>query len=62
MLLAGTESTACAIRAAVVHIITSPIVYQRLKKEIKLGIQEGRVSRPILMEEAIKLPYLQVCF
>jgi cytochrome P450 len=62
MLLAGTESTACAIRAAVVHIIASPNVYQRLKEEIKLAIQEGRVSSPILMEEAIKLPYLQVRF
>lgn len=62
MLLSGTESTACAIRAAVVHIIASPNVYQRLKEEIKLAIQEGRVSSPILMQEAIKLPYLQVRF
>jgi cytochrome P450 len=60
MIIAGTESTASAIRSALVHTITSPLVYQRLKLEISAAVHEGRASTPISMAEAKKLPYLQV--
>jgi len=60
MIIAGTESTASAIRSALIHTITSPLVYQKLKQEISVAIHEDRVSTPISMAEAKKLPYLQV--
>ena len=60
MIIAGTESTASAIRSSLIHTITSPLVYQKLKQEIKTAVQEGRVSSPISAAEAKKLPYLQV--
>jgi hypothetical protein len=60
MLLAGTESTACAIRSTLVHTITSPSVYFKLKEVISLAIREGRASYPVSLEEAKQLPYLQV--
>lgn len=59
LLLSGTESTACAIRAILVHAITSPTVYAKLKEEVRLACREGRVSSPISLEEAKRLPYLQ---
>ncbi len=60
MILAGTESTASAIRATLVHTMTTPRVYQKLKQEIKKAVDEARASTPITFEEAKKFPYLQV--
>ncbi|KAK4502069.1 hypothetical protein PRZ48_007880 [Zasmidium cellare] len=39
--------------------MTSPLVYQKLKKEIQLAEKENRVSKPIKIQEAKQLPYLQ---
>lgn len=60
MIVAGTESTASAIRSTLVHIMTCPRVYQKLKTEINLAVEEGKVSSPIKLEEAKLLPFLQV--
>lgn len=60
MIIAGTESTASAIRSTLIHTITSPLVYGKLKQEIRTAVREGRVSSPITLAEAKKLPYLQV--
>jgi cytochrome P450 len=59
-ILAGSETTATAIRATVLYIITTPHIYQALKKEIAQGIRDGNISNPIAYDEAKKLPYLQV--
>jgi len=59
-ILAGSDTTATAIRATLLHIITTPRVYQALKKEISEGIRYGKISKPITYDEARKLPYLQV--
>jgi hypothetical protein len=42
------------------YLMTTPTVYQKLKKEITNGIQGGQISSPIKSEEAKRLPYLQV--
>ncbi|KAM0123762.1 hypothetical protein ACHAO1_011221 [Botrytis cinerea] len=59
MIVAGTESTASAIRSTLVHVMTCPRVYQKLKTEINLAVEEGKVSSPIKLEEAKLLPFLQ---
>ncbi|EME40284.1 hypothetical protein DOTSEDRAFT_91489 [Dothistroma septosporum NZE10] len=59
MIIAGTESTAAAIRSAIIHTITTPRVYQKLKQEIASAVHEGKVSTPITFQEAKTLPYLQ---
>lgn len=59
MIVAGAESTASAIRSILVHTMTTPRVYVKLKAEIKAALDEGTVSSPIQMEQALKLPYLQ---
>lgn len=39
--------------------MTTPRVYVKLKAEMKAALDEGMVSSPIQMEQALKLPYLQ---
>lgn len=60
MIVAGTETTASVIRSAVIHTMTCPPVYQKLKEEIDPAVKAGKVSKPISIQEAKKLPYLQV--
>lgn len=59
MIVAGTESTASAIRSTLIHTITCPRVYYQLKEQIALAIKQGRASNPITLAEAKQLPYLQ---
>lgn len=62
MVMAGTESTASAIRAILVHTMTCPRVYAALKAEIAAavaGMQGEAASSIIKLQEAKKLPYLQ---
>lgn len=60
MIVAGSETTASVIRVTVLHILSAPMVYHRLKNEVKEAIKDGRVShQPIEIEEAKRLPYLQ---
>ncbi|WQF85885.1 Putative cytochrome P450 [Colletotrichum destructivum] len=55
-LLAGSDTTATAIRATVLHIITSPRVTAALRAEI----DAAGLSRPVVSEaEAREMPYLQ---
>lgn len=60
MIIAGTETTASVIRSVLVHVMTCPPVYQKLKDEIHTAVQDGSVSEPIAIQEAKKLRYLQV--
>lgn len=60
MIVAGSETTASVIRVTVLHIMSAPLVYNRLKQEIKEALNDGRVThQPIRIEEAKRLPYLQ---
>ncbi|KAK3349723.1 cytochrome P450 [Lasiosphaeria hispida] len=58
-ILAGSDTTATAIRATMLYIITTPRVSQALRTEIAKGIRDGTISNPITHDEAKKLPYLQ---
>jgi hypothetical protein len=60
MFIAGSDTTAAVIRVTMLHIMSSPQVYQKLKEEIRSAIKEGKVSTPITNAEAKTLPYLQV--
>ncbi len=54
-ILAGSDTTAGAIRATMLHILTNPPVLAKLLAEIK----GADISDPIQDSEARKLPYLQ---
>lgn len=58
-IFAGSDTAASAIRGILLYILTTPRVYHRLKTEIHEAVTENRVSRPISLAEALKLPYLQ---
>lgn len=57
---AGSETTASTIRFTMLHLITLPRAYNKLKQTVSEAVKGGLVSNPIQQEEARKLPYLQV--
>ena len=60
MVVAGTESTASAIRSVLVHTMSTPGVYAQLKAEIATAVRAGAASSPVVRnEEAVRLPVLQ---
>jgi cytochrome P450 len=59
-ILAGADTSATAIRATLLHVITHPSVYLRLQSEIGKFTRDGRISSPVIQEsEALAMPYLQ---
>jgi len=57
---AGTDTITTVMRGTMLHLLTSPTVYQKLKDEIAKAIKDGRISNPITNDEAKRLSYLQV--
>lgn len=60
LIIAGSDTTASAIRITMLHIMTCPRVYAKLKQEIRDAVINGKVSSPIKLEDAKRLSYLQV--
>ncbi|KAL1646365.1 hypothetical protein SLS58_003325 [Diplodia intermedia] len=58
-LAAGSDTTATAVRATLLHLLTTPGALFKLREEIDAGIREGRISSPITNVEARELSYLQ---
>ncbi|KAL8351285.1 hypothetical protein RB598_006187 [Gaeumannomyces tritici] len=60
MVVAGTESTASAIRSTLVHTMSTPSVLALLRAEMASAIADGRASSPVVRaDEAARLPVLQ---
>ncbi|KAK4150623.1 cytochrome P450, partial [Chaetomidium leptoderma] len=59
-LVAGSDTTASAIRGTMLHLAATRHAYAKLQNEIDTAIAQGRISNPITGEEAKKLKYLQV--
>ncbi len=57
--MAGSDTTATAVRSTMLQLITHPDVYVKLRAEIDRAITENRISAPISDIEARRLPYLQ---
>jgi cytochrome P450 len=60
MMIAGSDTTASAMRFTMLNIISTPRVYEKLKAEISRAVRKGSVSDPITLAEAKLIPYLQV--
>ncbi|KAH8895772.1 cytochrome P450 [Thozetella sp. PMI_491] len=58
-IMAGADSTAMAIKMAILFLTASPPVLAALRSEIDAAVAEGNVSWPIRNAEATRLPYLQ---
>ena len=59
---AGSDTTATAMRTAVLFMITQPAAIAKLQAELDLAERCRVISSPIMtFEEAKALPYLQAC-
>ncbi|KFA80667.1 hypothetical protein S40288_01777 [Stachybotrys chartarum IBT 40288] len=58
-ILAGSDTTARAIRGTLLYLMSSPRDYRALQKEIDDGISQGIISNPAQACEGRNLPYLQ---
>jgi cytochrome P450 len=59
--VAGSDTTATAIRVFLLHVLSNGVVYSKLQTEIDQGIRSGLISDPIKQSDAKKMPYLQAC-
>ncbi|KAK8055542.1 Fumagillin dodecapentaenoate synthase [Apiospora rasikravindrae] len=59
MVIAGSDTTASVVRSTMLHLMASPRVYNKLKREVRKAVDEGRASSPITFEEAKGISYLQ---
>lgn len=61
-IIAGSDTTATALRTTLFHIITSPRVCARLQAELDEADAAGAISSPCISDaESRSLPYLQAC-
>ncbi|KAI1092659.1 cytochrome P450 [Rostrohypoxylon terebratum] len=58
-IIAGSDTTATAVRGTMLHLLSSPLAYYKLREEIDTAVAQGRISSPIKLDEAKKLEYLQ---
>lgn len=59
-IIAGSDTTATAIRGTLLYLSTTRTAYTKLQMEIDRAIADGRISNPISNDEARRLKYLQV--
>ncbi|KAK1755478.1 cytochrome P450 [Echria macrotheca] len=58
--IAGSDTTASALRTTLIHLLTNPPLYHRLQSEIDTAIASGHISSPVITDtEARQLPLLQ---
>ncbi|CAH0050575.1 unnamed protein product [Clonostachys solani] len=58
-ILAGSDTTAIALRAIIHNVITNPVCYNKLQREIDELDEAGQLSDPIKESETRQMPYLQ---
>lgn len=63
-ILAGSDTTATAIRSTMLHLISNPRVYRKLQAEVDEAVARGDVSPDgIVQDKTLRsLPYLQAVF
>ncbi|KAL6253147.1 Cytochrome p-450 [Rhinocladiella similis] len=57
--LAGSDTTAIAIRAILYYLVKSPKIYATLRDEIDEADRKGKLSNRVTFEESQELKYLQ---
>ncbi|KAH9427915.1 Cytochrome P450 monooxygenase aba1 [Pyricularia oryzae] len=59
-IVAGSDTTATALRGTLLQLCSTPMVYLKLQKEIDEAVRSGMVGEGVISQEtARKLPYLQ---
>ncbi|KAK7731065.1 hypothetical protein SLS53_008867 [Cytospora paraplurivora] len=60
--IAGSDSTAVAMKTVMYHLLTNPVSLQKLYVELNETERQNRISRPHpRWEEVQNLPYLDAC-
>ena len=60
--IAGSDTTATALRTTMFHLISQPQVFNTLRAEIDAASEKNLLTNPIASDlEAKELPYLQAC-
>ncbi|RTE80588.1 hypothetical protein BHE90_004925 [Fusarium euwallaceae] len=57
--VAGSDTSATTIRVIMLSLLSNPMAYRNLQREIDDAIKAGKISSPVTDAEARKLPYLQ---
>ena len=57
--VAGADTTAVAIRLALLFLLTNPSAHDTLRREIDSLSAAGKISSPVTNSEATAMPYLQ---
>ena len=60
-LSAGSDSTAASLRVIVYHLCANPQILAKLRREIDIVTQEGKLSQPATFSETCQMPYLNAC-
>ncbi|KAG4257724.1 hypothetical protein FPRO04_07945 [Fusarium proliferatum] len=58
-LLAGSDTTGISLRAVVYFVIRTPLVHEKLQREIDEADQAGQLSEYVTYQESLELPYFQ---
>jgi cytochrome P450 len=58
---AGSDTTATAIRATLLHLITKRKYLEQLRREIDSAIETHHISSPVSDADIQRLPFLQAC-
>lgn len=58
-IIAGSDTTATAMRTTMLYLMSTPQAYRALVNEIRSADARGEISQPITDAEARQLPYLQ---
>ncbi|KAF6840827.1 cytochrome P450 [Colletotrichum plurivorum] len=58
-IIAGSDTTATAIRTTMLYLMTSPSCYCKLVEEVRASAKRGAISSPVTHREASRLLYLQ---
>lgn len=58
-IIAGSDTTAISLNAALYYTYTNPRVLERLRAEIDTMAEAGTISDPVTFQETQKMPYLQ---
>ncbi|THW71757.1 cytochrome P450 family protein [Aureobasidium pullulans] len=58
---AGSDTTAISLRSIIYHLLRNPQHLETLRQEIDTARRGNRLSDPVTMEEAERMPFLQAC-
>jgi cytochrome P450 len=60
MIAAGSDTTSSVIRCTMLHLMTHPRCYQKLKDAVRDALKTGKISSPITQAQGMEISYIRV--